>query len=340
MDMMTQHNVEENKRVFERFQTEVLNQYPVSDAVIAQHIKADFVDHSDRLRLAKGVAGVQQRMARMNSAFADYREETTRILGERDHVAVMYTLHARHVGPFLGIPATGRDVAIRGIRIVRIDDGRMAELWAINDYLAISGQLGANIEFVCVAPGNETPDELAAIEARRNRARAPRKAVEFNSQIPQITGDTEEIRRNKETLLKFQRDVFNAQDWRVETLGRYLKPNIIDHNAFAGDPPGLEGVRHRFTGWQAAFDDAEEAYLAMVGEGDTLAVLYDLHADHKGGFLGIRATGNHVVIPGIEILRFEDGMMAEHWGIYDFMVTAGEIGARMVFKSASFESVA
>jgi predicted ester cyclase len=339
MDMMAEHNVD-NKRVFERFQTNVLNQYPVSDAVIAKHVTPHFIDHSDRLRPVRGVAGIKQRLALMNDAFAGYREETTKILSERNYIAVMYTMYARHVGPFLGIPATDRDVAIRGIRIVRIDQGKVAELWAINDYLAVSEQLGAQVEFVARTAGSETLDELAAIEDSRSRKRPPREAFEFASQIRQITGDTEEIRRNKETLLKFQRDVFNAQDWRVENLARYLKPNIIDHNAFAGDPPGLEGVRHRFSAWQAAFDDAEEAYLAMVGDGDTLAVLYDLHAEHKGDFLGVRATGNHVVIPGIEILRFEDGMMAEHWGIYDFMVTAREIGARLVFKSASFQSVA
>jgi hypothetical protein len=28
------------------------------------------------------------------------------------------------------------------------------------------------------------------------------------------------------------------------------------------------------------------------------------------------------MIPEIELLRFEDGMMAEHWGIYEFMATA------------------
>lgn len=338
--MMAQHNGDEMKGVFERFQANVLNRYPVADAVIAEHVTAQFVDHSDRLKPVRGVAGVKQRLTMMNEAFAGYHEETTKILAEGDHVAVMYTMTARHVGPFLGIPPTDRDVVIRGIRIVRIDNGKLAELWAINDYLAIAGQLGARLEFKGRGPGSETPDELADIEARRNRKRPPREVFDFDVQLRNITGATAEIRRNKEILLKFQRDVFNAQDWRVETLARYLKPNIIDHNAFAGDPPGLEGVRHRFSAWQAAFDDAEEAYLAMVGDGDTLAVLYDLHAVHKGDFLGIHATGNHVVIPGIEILRFEDGMMAEHWGIYDFLITAREIGARLVFKPASFQSVA
>ena len=333
-------HAEKNKRIFQAFQANVLNRYPVSDAVIAEHVTSDFVDHSDRLQLAKGVAGVQQRLAQLNSAFAGYSEQTTKLLAEREYVAVIYTMTARHVAPFLGIPATNRDVSIRGIRIVRFEGGKVSELWAINDYLAISAQLGASIEFVPVARGTETPEELAAAEDRRNRVRPPREVFDFASQVKRITGATEEIRRNKETLLKFQRDVFNAQDWRVSTLARYLVPNFIDHNAFAGDPPGLEGVRHRFAAWQAAFDDAEEAYQAMVGEGDTLAVLYDLHANHKGNFLGVASTGNHVVIPGIEVLRFENGMMAEHWGIYDFLVTAREIGTRMVLKPASFVSVA
>ncbi len=330
----------ENKRVFQKFQASVLNRFPVSDTVVSEHVTADFVDHSDRLNLARGVAGVQQRLALVNSAFAGYAEETTKILAEGDLVAVMYTTKARHVGPILGIPATNRNVAVRGIRIVRVQDSKVAELWAINDYLAVSAQLGAQIEFARVAPGTETAEELTAAADRRNRVRPPREVFDFANQMRRITGATAEIRRNKETLLKFQRDVFNAQDWRVETLARYLKPNIVDHNAFAGDPPGLEGVKHRFSAWQSAFDDAEEAYLGMVGDGDTLAVLYDLHAVHKGDFLGVRATGNHVVIPGIEILRFEDGMMAEHWGIYDFLVTAREIGARMVLKPASLVSVA
>src|SRR5262249_13015124 len=150
--------------------------------------------------------------------------------------------------------------------------------------------------FAPIAKGTETAEELTAAAARRSRVRPPRDVFDFASQMRRITG-TDEIRRNKETLLKFQRDVFNEQDWRVPTLARYLKPNIIDHNAFAGDPPGLEGVQHRFASWQMAFDDAEEAYLGMVGDGDTLAVLYDLHAVNKGDFLGVPATGNHVVIP-------------------------------------------
>ena len=169
---------EDNKRVFYRFQREVLNRYPVPDAVIAANVTPDFVDHSDRLNLAVGVAGVQQRLALMNSALAGYCEEATKILSESNYVAVMYTMRARHVAPLLGIPPTNRNVEIRGIRIVRIENGKVAELWAINDYLAISAQLGANIDFAPIRPGKLTSEELTAAQERRDRVRpALRRAV-------------------------------------------------------------------------------------------------------------------------------------------------------------------
>jgi hypothetical protein len=70
-----------------------------------------------------------------------------------------------------------------------------------------------------------------------------------------------------------------------------------------------------------------------------MAVLYDLHAMHRGDFLGIPATNKHVVIPGIEFLRFRDGKIAEHWGIYDFMSTAAQIGAALIFTPGTYREI-
>jgi len=146
-----------------------------------------------------------------------------------------------------------------------------------------------------------------------------------------IVDQDQTVRRNKEALLRFQKEVFNGHDWSIETLSRHLTPDFIDHAAMQGDPPGFEGVQLRFSAWNAAFDDSEEENVSMVGEGDMLAVLYDLHARHEGEFIGVPPTHREVVIPGIEFLRMRDGMIAEHWGIYDFLTTAEEIGANLTF---------
>ena len=158
-------------------------------------------------------------------------------------------------------------------------------------------------------------------------------------QLPKLLGKSVEdlvreavtVHKNKQALLRFQYEVFNGHDWSIETLSKHLTEDFIDHAAMPGDLPGLEGVQSRFSAWQAAFAESEEENQAMVGENDLVAVLYDLHARHEGEYLGIPPTHQSVVIPGIEFVRFRDGKISEHWGIYDFMTTAEEIGAELAF---------
>jgi predicted ester cyclase len=140
-----------------------------------------------------------------------------------------------------------------------------------------------------------------------------------------------QVEKNKETLLRFQHEVFNGNDWSTDTLARNLTPDFVDHAAMPGDPPGFEGVQLRFSGWATAFEEAEEVNEAMVGQGDLLAVMYSLHAKHSGAFMGIEPTNREVVIPGMEIVRIRDNKIAEHWGIYDFLRTAEEVGAALTF---------
>jgi predicted ester cyclase len=163
--------------------------------------------------------------------------------------------------------------------------------------------------------------------------------LKVDKSIDELVQQALTVQRNKEALLRFQKEVFNGHDWSIETLAKHLTADFKDHAAFPGDLPGLEGVQSRFSAWQRAFDDAEEENINIIGEGDMLAVLYDLHARHTGEFLGIQPTGRNVTIPGIEFLRFRDGKIAEHWGIYDFMSTAEEIGAALMFTPHALTSI-
>lgn len=161
-----------------------------------------------------------------------------------------------------------------------------------------------------------------------------RELLGLESSVEAVVGAIEDLKRyeeNMKVLLRFQREVFNASDWSTETLQRNLTDDFIDHAAMQGDPPGLEGVQMRFSGWAAAFEDAEEVYEQAVGRGDILAVMYTLKAKHSGAFMGIEPTNNDVAIPGMEMIRIRDGKIAEHWGIYDFLRTAEEIGANLAF---------
>jgi predicted ester cyclase len=63
-------------------------------------------------------------------------------LAERDLVAVHWSYVATNTGPFLGRPATGKQVTDTGTNIFRIKDGKIVEMWVVQDSLGLLQQLG------------------------------------------------------------------------------------------------------------------------------------------------------------------------------------------------------
>ena len=51
-----------------------------------------------------------------------------------------------------------------------------------------------------------------------------------------------------------------------------------------------------------------------LAEGNLEAAHVTLTGTHQGDFTGVPATGKPVEFSGIDIIRVEDGKVAEHWG--------------------------
>jgi len=65
------------------------------------------------------------------------------MIAEDDRVAARSTMHGTHTGDFNSMPATGRPITIAGYSLVRVQDGRIAELWHLEDDLTVLRQLGS-----------------------------------------------------------------------------------------------------------------------------------------------------------------------------------------------------
>ena len=76
------------------------------------------------------------------AAFPDLHITTDYQLAEGDKVMKIWTANSTHKGAFMGIPATGKPIVIKGIEMFRIADGKIAELWACMDNLGMLQQLG------------------------------------------------------------------------------------------------------------------------------------------------------------------------------------------------------
>jgi predicted ester cyclase len=57
-------------------------------------------------------------------------------------VLVRFTFRGTHHGDFMGIPPTGRTVAVPGLIVYRIANGKIAEHWIQMDNMALMQQLG------------------------------------------------------------------------------------------------------------------------------------------------------------------------------------------------------
>ena len=75
-------------------------------------------------------------------SFPDVNYSIDDILAEGDQVVIRFTMQATHKGTFMGIPATGKKIIVKGIEIDRIVGGKIVETWDFLDSLGMMNQLG------------------------------------------------------------------------------------------------------------------------------------------------------------------------------------------------------
>ncbi len=77
----------------------------------------------------------------MREAFPDMQVTIPDAVAEGDRVAIRAIWRGTHKGTFRGLAATGRSVTMEGMVFWRIENGKIAERWAIIDLPAVLRQL-------------------------------------------------------------------------------------------------------------------------------------------------------------------------------------------------------
>lgn len=131
--------IDANKALIRRYKEDILNRRDL--AALDEIVSEDYLDHAAFPDQGPGRAGLKQRVTYLFAAF-DPQWTVHDIVAERDIVVVRWSHSGMHRGEFLGVPATGRQLTMRGIDIYRIAAGRMAEHWNVVDMLGMYQQLG------------------------------------------------------------------------------------------------------------------------------------------------------------------------------------------------------
>ena len=101
----------------------------------------------------------------------------------------------------------------------------------------------------------------------------------------------------------------------------------VEHEELPGLNPGKEGVLDLFRAYVVAFPDLRMEVLDLLASGDKTVARVKATGTQEGEFMGLPPSGRAVEVQLIDIMRFEDGLVVEHWGVMDMLSMLQQLGA-------------
>ncbi len=129
---------------------------------------------------------------------------------------------------------------------------------------------------------------------------------------------------NKATNRRFYEEVINQK--KLAVVDDVASADYMSHAFPPGLPPGREGLKAFVGAFHAAFPDGQLTIDHMIAEGDTVATRLTFRGTHTGEFMGIPPTGKKVTVPALDMARYADGKLVEHWGGPDQMSLLQQLG--------------
>ena len=121
------------------------------------------------------------------------------------------------------------------------------------------------------------------------------------------------VEKNKEVTRRTLEEVMNQS--KVELIPELFAANYVHRSPGGQEIKGHDAWKQTVISAHAAFPDIHYAIDELVAEGDKVVCRYSMTATHRGEYMGIAATGKRVTSKGIFANRFENGKVAETFGV-------------------------
>jgi steroid delta-isomerase-like uncharacterized protein len=159
--------IDDNKAIVRRFVDEIFigGRKDSVDELLAD----DFIAHTWPSTTGDPKADLKAAIDRVGNGLADPSFTIDDLIGEGDQVAARLTTGATQVGPFMGMPPSGKRYTIEEIHWFRLRDGKVVEHWHQLDQMGMMRQLGAMPGTPGSSPSSSKPaPEPAAAVADRD----------------------------------------------------------------------------------------------------------------------------------------------------------------------------
>jgi steroid delta-isomerase-like uncharacterized protein len=137
------------------------------------------------------------------------------------------------------------------------------------------------------------------------------------------SSDIEQV--NKAVAVRFI-EAFNDDDW--ETVREVVAPNYVFHHPMGGTvQAGPEGMVSAWSGFKASLPDSWHPIPVMIAEGEYITVLLPTYGHFTGEpYHGFPPTGKWLEYGMVNMVRFEDGKLAEMWFGMDPLAEMQQMG--------------
>lgn len=132
----------ENKGLVQQMVEVLQNQHQLER--MADFFEPNFVNHLDHDQASplSSVEKAQQSFHQLFAAFPDLHVTIQHQVAEGDTVMTHKRFDGTHLGTFMGVAPSGKPISFGVIDILRLQNGKIVEHWAIQDRLAMMQQLG------------------------------------------------------------------------------------------------------------------------------------------------------------------------------------------------------
>jgi steroid delta-isomerase-like uncharacterized protein len=103
----------------------------------------DYVDHDPTPGFGTDKASAKGLVAAITGGMQNAALDSLDMIVEGDHAAAHWTMHWTQQGAFMGLPADGKEIHLRGHDFYRLRAGKIADIWHCEDFAGLLGQLGA-----------------------------------------------------------------------------------------------------------------------------------------------------------------------------------------------------
>jgi predicted ester cyclase len=101
--------------------------------------------------------------------------------------------------------------------------------------------------------------------------------------------------------------------------------NFMEHqDGFV--PPNAEGVKGAIVSLRTPFPDLKLTIEDIIASGDKTWARITACGTHQAPFMGRPPMGKSFAITVIDICRFENGKIVEHWGVADRLSLMAQLG--------------